>query len=145
MKRRLGSKEMPTVDTVDGFRRDFEAGLLLRRGYNMPDNISITVREWIKQGLKEKVGLCKEEMEKDGLSPNDLTILMTQISEVGGSRNRRTQPRNHRGYGQPSSRQTPAPKRSQEEEHRRKASSMPRERDSSRILSQRQSGKLRRI
>ncbi|EAW17144.1 uncharacterized protein NFIA_005060 [Aspergillus fischeri NRRL 181] len=79
MKGRLGSKETPTVETVDGFRRDFEAGLLLRRGYNMPENVSTTVREWIKQGLKEKAGLCEEEMEKDGLSPNDLTILMTQL------------------------------------------------------------------
>ncbi|QMW35707.1 hypothetical protein G4B84_011198 [Aspergillus flavus NRRL3357] len=69
---------------------------------------------------------------------------ISPISEVGGSRSRGSQPRNHRGHGQPSSRQTLAPKRSQEEEYRRKASSMPRERDSSRIPSQRQSGKLRR-
>lgn len=69
---------------------------------------------------------------------------LSPISEVAGSRSRGSQPRNHRGHGQPSSRQTPAPKRSQEEEYRRKASSMPRERDSGRIPSQRQSGKLRR-
>ncbi|KAA8644630.1 hypothetical protein EYZ11_012631 [Aspergillus tanneri] len=31
MKGRLGSKEMPTVETVDRFCKDFEAGLLLRR------------------------------------------------------------------------------------------------------------------
>ncbi|GFF96583.1 conserved hypothetical protein [Aspergillus lentulus] len=53
----------------------------------MPDTISMTVREvsislplsLLSISLKEKVGLCEEEMEKDGLSLNDLTILLTQL------------------------------------------------------------------
>ncbi|KAA8645137.1 uncharacterized protein ATNIH1004_009354 [Aspergillus tanneri] len=45
MKGRPGSKEMLTVLTVNRFRRDFKAGLLLRQGYNMLESIFITVRE----------------------------------------------------------------------------------------------------
>ncbi|KAB8070465.1 hypothetical protein BDV29DRAFT_197996 [Aspergillus leporis] len=72
-------EERPTVGTIEGFRRDFEAGLVLRRGYETPENVSTTLREWVKKDLKEKVSLCTDEMDGDGLSPNDLAILMTQL------------------------------------------------------------------
>ncbi|KAJ5104518.1 hypothetical protein NUU61_001865 [Penicillium alfredii] len=36
MKGRIG--KTPTVGTIEGFRRDFEAGLVLRRDYKTPEN-----------------------------------------------------------------------------------------------------------
>ncbi|KAJ5808824.1 hypothetical protein N7474_010093 [Penicillium riverlandense] len=77
MKGRI--EEKPTIGTVESFRRDFEAGMSLRRKYNFSTEVSTTLREWIIQGLKEKISLSTDEMDKDGLSPNDLTVLMTQL------------------------------------------------------------------
>jgi carbonic anhydrase len=40
---------------------------------------ALTNMQWVKKDLKEKVSLCTDEMDGDGLSPNDLAILMTQL------------------------------------------------------------------
>ncbi|KAN0069665.1 hypothetical protein V8E54_011971 [Elaphomyces granulatus] len=72
-------EERPTVGTVEDFRGDFEAGMSRRRKYRFPDQVSTTIREWILSWLKDKIGLSTAEMHKDGLSPNDLTVLMTQL------------------------------------------------------------------
>lgn len=42
-------------------------------------SLSLTIRQWISTGLKEKIGLSTEEMPKDCFSPNDLSITLTQL------------------------------------------------------------------
>ncbi|KAN0068340.1 hypothetical protein V8E54_013536 [Elaphomyces granulatus] len=71
--------DRPTVGTAEDFRGDFEAGMSRCRNYRFPDQVSTTIREWIPSALKDKIGLSTAEMHKDGLSPNDLTVLMTQL------------------------------------------------------------------
>ena len=38
-------EEKPTVNTVNGFRRDFEAAILLKQEYRFPPEVSTTIRE----------------------------------------------------------------------------------------------------
>ncbi|PYI00196.1 hypothetical protein BO71DRAFT_455086 [Aspergillus ellipticus CBS 707.79] len=76
-KGRLGEK--PTVGTAEDFRRDYEAGMSKIRKHDFPDYISTTIKEWIPTELKDKIGLSTVQMEKDGLSLNDLTVLLTQL------------------------------------------------------------------
>ncbi|PGH04310.1 hypothetical protein AJ80_08533 [Polytolypa hystricis UAMH7299] len=63
----------PLPDTMDGFRRDFEAGWQRERDYKFPESVTVTIREFIKSGLKEEIGMQEGEMEKHYLSPDDIT------------------------------------------------------------------------
>jgi hypothetical protein len=56
------------VGTVEDFRGDFEAGMSRCRKYR-----------FIRVERQDRIGLSTAEMHKDGLSPNDLTVLMTQL------------------------------------------------------------------
>ncbi|RHZ53562.1 uncharacterized protein CDV56_101788 [Aspergillus thermomutatus] len=72
-------EEKPTPETVENFRRDFETALARVRDFCVPKSMSITMKEYIMSDLKTKLGLPDAEMSRDGLSPNDLTILLTQL------------------------------------------------------------------
>ncbi|THC93828.1 hypothetical protein EYZ11_006680 [Aspergillus tanneri] len=72
-------EERPTMETVESFRRDFETALARLRGFCVPKNMSNTLKEYIISDLKTKLSLPDVEMSRDGLSPNDLTILLTQL------------------------------------------------------------------
>ncbi|GFF77413.1 hypothetical protein IFM53868_02081 [Aspergillus udagawae] len=72
-------EERPTMETVENFRRDFETALARFRDFRVPKNMSNTLKEYIISDLKTKLGLSDAEMSRDGLSPNDLTILLTQL------------------------------------------------------------------
>jgi hypothetical protein len=88
-------EERPTTETVENFRRDFETALARFRGFCVPKNMSNTLKEvWIIEpdivciltiskyiisDLKTKLSLPDAEMSRDGLSPNDLNILLTQL------------------------------------------------------------------
>ncbi|PKX95141.1 uncharacterized protein P174DRAFT_510972 [Aspergillus novofumigatus IBT 16806] len=72
-------KEKPTPETIEHFRRDFETALARTRDFCVPKSMSTTIKEYIISDLKTKVGLPDAEMSRDGLSPNDLTILQTQL------------------------------------------------------------------
>ncbi|KAF7128632.1 hypothetical protein CNMCM5793_003483 [Aspergillus hiratsukae] len=73
-------KGKPTPETIEGFRRDFETGLARMRGFSVPKSVSTTMKEWIISDMKNEVPLAvKAQMSRDGLSPNDLTILLTQL------------------------------------------------------------------
>ncbi|OJJ98557.1 hypothetical protein ASPACDRAFT_31552 [Aspergillus aculeatus ATCC 16872] len=77
MPGRLGTH--PTLETVESFRRNFEAGLLLRRDFKIQEHMSTTIKEWIRKDLRDLVPLSDAEMDKDSLSPNDLMVLLTQL------------------------------------------------------------------
>ncbi|KAJ6114885.1 zinc finger protein [Penicillium sp. IBT 16267x] len=64
-------EERPTVETVQDFREHFHIEIL--------DSLELLLTEYIKGELRVKIGLSTAEMNKDGVSPNDLTILMTQL------------------------------------------------------------------
>ncbi|RHZ62459.1 uncharacterized protein CDV56_107336 [Aspergillus thermomutatus] len=64
-------EEKPTPETVENFRRDFETALARSVYYQ--------ISKYIISDLKTKLGLPDAEMSRDGLSPNDLTILLTQL------------------------------------------------------------------
>ncbi|KAL3439835.1 hypothetical protein BJX65DRAFT_291535 [Aspergillus insuetus] len=72
-------KEKPVPETVEHFRRNFEAALARLRDFIVPESMSITLREFIISDLTHLVGLPDAEMSRDGLSPNDLTILLSQL------------------------------------------------------------------
>ncbi|EAW17212.1 uncharacterized protein NFIA_005750 [Aspergillus fischeri NRRL 181] len=72
-------KEKPTTETVENFRQDFETALAQLRDFSVPKNMSNTMKEYIISDLKTKLNLPDVEMSRDGLSPNDLTILLTQL------------------------------------------------------------------
>ncbi|KAL4948932.1 hypothetical protein BDW69DRAFT_198491 [Aspergillus filifer] len=72
-------KERPVPETVEHFRRSFEAALSRSRDFIVPESMSITLREFIISELTHLVGLPDAEMSRDGLSPNDLTILLSQL------------------------------------------------------------------
>ncbi|KAL4985863.1 hypothetical protein BDW68DRAFT_179314 [Aspergillus falconensis] len=74
---RIGEK--PTTGTIEGFRRDFETALARERNFQVPKNISVTMKEYIISDLNIKLGLTDAEMSRDGLSPNNLIILLTQL------------------------------------------------------------------
>ncbi|EEP83037.1 predicted protein [Uncinocarpus reesii 1704] len=69
----------PTVETMEGFRRDFETAWARERKYVFPTEVSTTMKEWIRTKLKEEVPLCTEEMDKSAFSPNDLVVTMVQL------------------------------------------------------------------
>ncbi|CBF82971.1 hypothetical protein AN3315.2 [Aspergillus nidulans FGSC A4] len=72
-------EEQPITETIENFRRDFETALARARGIQVPKSTSITMKEYIISDLKTKLGLPDVQMSRDGLSPNDLTILLTQL------------------------------------------------------------------
>ncbi|KAI9035642.1 uncharacterized protein KD926_003153 [Aspergillus affinis] len=72
-------KDKPTPDTIENFRRHFEAGLSRNRNFHVPQSMSTTMKEYIISDLANKLGLPNVEMPKDGFSPNDLTVLQTQL------------------------------------------------------------------
>ncbi|KAL6229166.1 hypothetical protein BDW75DRAFT_250082 [Aspergillus navahoensis] len=47
--------------------------------FRVPKNMSNTLKEYIISDLKTKLSLSDAEMSRDRLSPNDLTILLTQL------------------------------------------------------------------
>ncbi|KAJ5215827.1 Zinc finger C2H2 [Penicillium cinerascens] len=66
----------PTVKTIQGFRRDFQAGMLYIRDINFSDEFSTTLHEFILIGLWEKVPLSTAKMDYSRFSPNDIIILL---------------------------------------------------------------------
>ncbi|KAF7630971.1 hypothetical protein AFLA_000028 [Aspergillus flavus NRRL3357] len=72
-------EEKPTTETVENLRRDFETALARLRDFSVPKNMLNTMKEYIISDLKTKLNLPDAEMSRDGLSPNDLTILLTQL------------------------------------------------------------------
>ena len=45
LKGRLSKGKAPVLSTLDGMRRDLDAGLARRRDYHVPEHVSTTVRE----------------------------------------------------------------------------------------------------
>ncbi|KAJ5491931.1 Zinc finger C2H2 [Penicillium expansum] len=73
-------EERPTVETIQGFFRKFATGMKRKRKFEFPPATRTTINEYIVGELKIKIPLSTEQMNKDGgVSPNDLTILMTQL------------------------------------------------------------------
>ncbi|KAJ0413052.1 hypothetical protein BJY00DRAFT_322648 [Aspergillus carlsbadensis] len=72
-------RDTPIPETIEGFRRDFQTAMARERGFEAPSSMSITMKEFIISELKQKLGLKEDMMPRDGLSPNDLTILLTQL------------------------------------------------------------------
>ncbi|KAJ5772119.1 Zinc finger C2H2 [Penicillium odoratum] len=73
-------EERPTVETIKGFIRQFATGMKRERNFNFPEASRTTINEYILGELKAKIPLSTAQMNKDGgVSPNDLTILMTQL------------------------------------------------------------------
>ncbi|KGO60662.1 hypothetical protein PEX1_038750 [Penicillium expansum] len=73
-------EERPTVETIQGFFRKFATGMKRKRNFEFPPATRTTINEYIVGELKIKIPLSTEQMNKDGgVSPNDLTILMTQL------------------------------------------------------------------
>ncbi|KAG0160181.1 hypothetical protein PDIDSM_7708 [Penicillium digitatum] len=73
-------EERPTVETIQGFFRKFATGMKRERKFEFPPAIRTTINEYIVGELKIKIPLSTEQMNKvGGVSPNDLTILMTQL------------------------------------------------------------------
>ncbi|KAJ6024796.1 zinc finger protein [Penicillium herquei] len=73
-------EERPTVETMLGFFREFATSLKRQRSIELPSSTRITINEFVLGELKRKIGLSTKSMDKDGgVSPNDLTILMTQL------------------------------------------------------------------
>ncbi|KAL3467666.1 hypothetical protein BJX64DRAFT_299023 [Aspergillus heterothallicus] len=72
-------KEKPVPETVEHFWRNFEAALAWLRDFIVPESMSITLREFIISDLTHLVGLPDAEMSRDGLSLNNLTILLSQL------------------------------------------------------------------
>ncbi|KAJ6001624.1 zinc finger protein [Penicillium canescens] len=73
-------EERPTVETIQGFFRQFATGMKRERNFEFPPATRTTINEYIVGELKIMIPLSTEEMNKDGgVSPNDLTILMTQL------------------------------------------------------------------
>ncbi|KAI9041407.1 uncharacterized protein KD926_006803 [Aspergillus affinis] len=70
---------LPTVETIQGFRRDFQAGMLHIRDVEFSKEFSTTLKEFVIKGLREKVPISTAEMDHGGLSPNDIIILLTQL------------------------------------------------------------------
>ncbi|KAL4985154.1 hypothetical protein BDW68DRAFT_189895 [Aspergillus falconensis] len=72
-------KERPVLETVEHFQRSFEAALARSRDFIVPESMSITPGEFIISELAHLVGLPGAEMSRHGQSPNDLTILLSQL------------------------------------------------------------------
>ncbi|KAJ5741093.1 Zinc finger C2H2 [Penicillium malachiteum] len=73
-------EEKPTVETMLGFFREFATTLKRERIIELSSSTRTTINKFIFGELKRKIGLSTKSMDKDGgVSPNDLTILMTQL------------------------------------------------------------------
>ncbi|KAJ5110899.1 hypothetical protein N7532_001434, partial [Penicillium argentinense] len=70
-------EEKPTVEALQSLRRDFQAGMQKMRGFSFSPEHSTTLGEYIIGSLRPF--LSTAEMDKNGFSPNDLMILMTQL------------------------------------------------------------------
>ncbi|KAL4925801.1 uncharacterized protein BDV17DRAFT_283674 [Aspergillus undulatus] len=76
---RLSEHGYPVLSTLDSKRRNFDTGLALRRGYEVPEEVSTTIREWMKKDLLKIVGISDLEMSRDGFSRDDLTIVLKHL------------------------------------------------------------------
>ncbi|KAJ5737901.1 Zinc finger C2H2 [Penicillium malachiteum] len=73
-------EERPTVETMLGLFREFATSLKRERSIELPSSTRTTINEFVLGELKVKISLSTKSMDKDGgVSPNDLTILMTQL------------------------------------------------------------------
>ncbi|KAF5855373.1 hypothetical protein ETB97_009348, partial [Aspergillus alliaceus] len=45
LKGRLSKGKAPVLNTLDGMRRDLDAGLARQRGYHVPEHVTTTIRE----------------------------------------------------------------------------------------------------
>ncbi|KAJ5471000.1 hypothetical protein N7530_008357 [Penicillium desertorum] len=70
-------EEKPALDTLQGLRRDFQAGMRKFRDFIFTTEHSATLKEYINGPLKPY--LSTAEMNKNAFSPNDLMIIMTQL------------------------------------------------------------------
>ncbi|KAJ5202331.1 Zinc finger C2H2 [Penicillium cf. viridicatum] len=73
-------EERPTVETIQGFFRKFATSIKRKRNFEFPPAIRTTINKYIIGELRIKIPLSTKQMNKDGsVSPNDLTILITQL------------------------------------------------------------------
>ncbi|KAL4935265.1 hypothetical protein BDV06DRAFT_228991 [Aspergillus oleicola] len=78
-KGRLSKDGTPVLSTLESKRRNFDAGLALRRGYQVPEEVSTTIKEWIKKDLRKMIGIPDLEMSRDGFSRDDLIIVLKHL------------------------------------------------------------------
>ncbi|KAJ5193196.1 Zinc finger C2H2 [Penicillium cf. viridicatum] len=73
-------EERPTVETIQGFFRKFATSMKRKRNFEFPPATRTTINKYIVGELRIKIPLSTKQMNKDsGISPNDLTILITQL------------------------------------------------------------------
>ncbi|OJJ66328.1 hypothetical protein ASPBRDRAFT_137940 [Aspergillus brasiliensis CBS 101740] len=76
---RLSENKVPVLSTLDGMRRDLDAGFARRRNYHVPEYVSTTVKEWMKKDLKRLLKIPDIQMSKDGFYHNDLKIVQKHL------------------------------------------------------------------
>ncbi|THC87771.1 hypothetical protein EYZ11_012784 [Aspergillus tanneri] len=79
LKGRLSEDKTPVLSTLEGKRRDLDAGLARRRNYNVPEHVSTTIREWLKKDLNRLIHIPDIQMSRDGFSRNDLRIVKKHL------------------------------------------------------------------
>ncbi|RAQ76875.1 hypothetical protein COH21_008703 [Aspergillus flavus] len=79
VKGRLSKGKTPVLSTLDGMRRDLDAGLARRRSYHVPEHVSTTIKEWMKKDLKQLLDIPDLQMSRDAFSRNDLKIVQKHL------------------------------------------------------------------